>query len=191
LRYAAVTTPNTKLGPLIQLAHHRWNITIIAELYRLQGAKFVTLYQSLGISKAVLSASLQALIDLDLVIKNSGHGHPMRPEYLLTPSGQLIGEQCLSLVGLMRKRDETDLAFRKWTLPLVAAIGGKMRRFNEVKGTLQDASPRAITLGLKSLIVCEWANRTIIDDYPPTAGYALLPKGRSVLLRIDSLYQIS
>jgi len=175
------------LAPLIELVHHRWNIAIVAELHRHSGAKFVTLHHSLAVGRAPLSASLSHLIELNLAMKNPGYGHPMRPEYLLTPTGEAIGEQCLSLVGLLRKRDETDLAFRKWTLPLVAAIGEDTRRFNEVRGSLQNATPRAVTLGLKSLVAQRWVSRTIIDDYPPTAGYALMAKGRSVHERIDTL----
>lgn len=34
---------------------------------------------------------------------------------------------------LLRRRKEEGIAYRKWTLPLVAAIGDEMRRFNEVQ----------------------------------------------------------
>lgn len=177
-----------ELVPLIELVHRRWNIPIIAELHSRSGAKFVTLVNALDVSRGSLSASLNDLIELGLVRKNTGHGHPMRPEYLLTEAGAEIGEQCLSLTRLLRKRDETELAFRKWTLPLVAAIGDEVRRFNEVRFALKDATPRAVTLGLKSLLGQRWAARTLIDDYPPAAGYELMPKGRTILGRIGGLY---
>lgn len=177
-----------ELEPLIELVHHRWNIPIVAELYSRSGAKFVTLVNSLGVSRGSLSASLDDLIGLGLVRRNPGHGHPMRPEYLLTDAGAEIGDQCLSLTRLMRKRNESELAFRKWTLPLVAAIGGEVRRFNEVRSRLRDATPRAVTLGLKSLLGQEWAQRSLLDEYPPAAGYRLMPKGRTVLDRIGGLY---
>lgn len=176
------------LSPLIELAHHRWNIAVLAELHRRSGAKFVTLVNSLEVSRASLSTSLSHLAELDLVRRNPGYGHPMRPEYLLTEHGSRVGEHCLALTQLLKRRDETDLAFRKWTLPLVAAIGDEVRRFREVQSALHDATPRAITLGLKSLLGKRWAARTLIDDYPPTAGYTLMPKGRTVLERIASLY---
>lgn len=177
-----------ELSPLIELVHHRWNVAIVAELHRRSGAKFVTLVNALGIGRASLSTSLKHLNELDLVMRNPGHGHPMRPEYLLTEAGKDIGEQCFALTRLLRQRDETDIAFRKWTLPLVAAIGDEVRRFHEVRNALQDATPRAITLGLKSLLGRQWAARTLIDDYPPAAGYELMPKGRRILDRIDELY---
>lgn len=177
-----------RLESLVELVHHRWNIPIIAEIYRQSGAKFVTLVNSLGIGRASLSASLSDLIELGFVVRNTGHGHPMRPEYLLTEAGEAIGNDCLSLRHLLRRRKEEGIAYRKWTLPLVAAIGDEVRRFNEVQLILPDATPRAITLGLKAMLAERWATRSLIDDFPPTAAYALLPKGRSVLSHVTQLY---
>ena len=176
------------LDPLIRLVHHRWNIPIVAELYHRSGAKFVTMVNHLGVSRSALSASLAGLVDRGLVRKNTGHGHPMRPEYLLTSDGEGIGDQCLALTRLVRQGDEADLAFRKWTLPLVAAIGDETRRFNEMRSLLVDATPRAIAIGLKSLTQRQWAVRTLIDEYPPAAGYQLVRKGRRVLGCIEGLY---
>lgn len=181
-------TRNPELAPLIELVHHRWNIPVIAELHRRSGAKFITLVNSLNVSRDSLAASLDDLIDQGLITRNTGHGHPMRPEYLLTADGKAIGAHCLSLARLARQRKETDLAFRKWTLPLVAAIGDEVRRFNEVRDLLHGATPRAITIGLKSLLERSWAARTLIDDYPPAAGYELRPKGQQVLSCVSGLY---
>lgn len=176
------------LQPLIELTHHRWNIPALAELARTNGAKFVTLAKALGASRSSLSASLSDLIDQGLVMKNPGYGHPMRPEYLLTERGKSIAHHCLDLAVLMRRRGDGDFAYRKWTLPLVAAIGEDVRRFNEVRGALgEDVTPRAVTLGLKSMLSRGWARRLLIDDYPPAAGYALMPKGRNVLSRVEAL----
>lgn len=176
------------LAPLIELVHHRWNIPVIAELYRRSGAKYITLVNALEVSRASLSTSLQDLIELGIVRKNTGHGHPMRPEYVLTEDGSVIGEHCLSLARLVQRRKEEDLAFRKWTLPLVAAIGDDVRRFSEVRDVLLGATPRAITIGLKSMLEQRWAARTLIDAYPPTAGYELMPKGQRVLSCVSGLY---
>jgi len=99
-----------------------------------------------------------------------------------------IGRHCVVLNQAVRQKDDADLAFRKWTLPLVAAIGEDSLRFNELRSVLADATPRAITLGLKSLLRERWANRTLIDEYPPAAGYQLLSKGQRVLSCMNGLY---
>ena len=177
-----------ELAPLIELVHHRWNIPVIAELHWRSGAKYITLVNSLDVSRASLTTSLNDLIDQGIVRRNPGHGHPMRPEYVLTEYGTEIGEHCLELARVIRQRKETDLAFRKWTLPLVAAIGNEVRRFHEVRAVLLGATPRAITIGLKSMLERRWAARTLIDDYPPAAGYELMPKGQRILDYVSGLY---
>lgn len=184
-----VSTPDLQvnLDQLIGLVHHRWNILVIAELHRLSGAKFITLVHHLDVSRGSLSASLENLIELRFVQKNTGHGHPMRPEYLLTTQGVAIAADCLELVQVARRGDAVDLAFRKWTLPLLVAIGERKLRFNELRSTLRDATPRAIAIGLKALLQEGWVARTVVGDFPPTAAYDLRPKGRRVLACMDSM----
>ena len=176
------TVPATEdLSPLIALVHRRWNIPILAELHKRNGAKFVSLTNALDVGRASLSASLNDLIDLGLVARNTGHGHPMRPEYLLTERGRKPGAICGELVQGLRTAADVDLGLRKWTLPIVTTIGNGVCRFSEVKNPLGTATPRAITLALKAMSERNWLRRTLIDDYPPTAGYALKPKGRRIL----------
>ena len=161
---------------------------MLALLYKRSGCKFVTLVNSLGVSRASLSASLTDLIEMGLVRRNTGHGHPMRPEYLLTDEGKEIGAICANLNTAVQRRRAADLAYRKWTLPLMAALGDDVLRFNELKAALSVATPRAITLGLKSIVHERWATRTLIDDYPPAAGYQLRPTGQRILSCVDGLY---
>jgi DNA-binding HxlR family transcriptional regulator len=184
-----VNTSNlpANLARLTTLVHHRWNIPVIAEIHRHSGAKFVTLLNRLEVSRGSLSASLSHLSTLDLVRKNEGHGHPMRPEYLLTRQGLAIGDEAVELVDALRRTGELDLALRKWSMPLVVAIGSGRTRFNELRAALCDATPRAITIGLRSLLQHGWVNRRLIDEFPPTAGYELRAKGRRILTRLDNL----
>lgn len=175
------------LSDLTDLVHHRWNVPVLALLATTSGAKFVTMANSLKVSRASLSASLKDLIESELVVRNAGHGHPMRPEYLLTKEGSRVAQHCLALHKLVKRGGAQAIAYRKWTLPLVAAIGGDVRRFNEVRSLLPVATPRAITMGLKSLVEARWATRTIIDDYPPTAGYRLQPPGQRILSSVQAL----
>lgn len=175
------------LSRLTNLVHHRWNILVIAELHRHSGAKFVTLVHRLKVSRGSLRVSLAHLVDLGFVRKNVGHGHPMRPEYLLTKHGVAIGDECFALVRILQTRDEVDIALRKWTLPLVAAIGERRLRFNELRSALGDATPRAITIGLKSLLQLGWVERSLIDDFPPAAGYELRRKGQQIFVCTSNL----
>ena len=74
---------------------------------------------------------------------------------------------------------------------MYAAAGGGgdgVLRFNAVRGSLGVVvTPRAITLGLKSLLAHDWIRRLVVDEYPPAAGYTLLPAGRDVWARLIPL----
>ncbi len=186
-----VSPDKLHLTPLIRLVHHRWNVPVIAELQSRSGAKFVTLANSLGASRNSLTISLNDLIEQGYVKRNPGYGHPMRPEYLLTDMGGRAGRCCVRLARLIDRRDEAELGYRKWTLPLVAAIGEGVRRFGEIRVMLgENATPRAVTLGLKSMLSADWAERTLIDDYPPTAGYRLVSGGRMILKPVAELSRV-
>ena len=169
------------LEKLIALCHHRWSIRLVAELDRGEGAKFVTLLNRLKLSRAPLSATLHQLVQLGLVRRNTGYGHPMRPEYLLTQTGKSIGPHCQSLAMTLSRAGWEKIGFDKWSLPLAALIGGQTLRFNELRGELDSASPRAITLALKSLENQDWIDRIIVSEYPLAAGYQLRPLAKEML----------
>jgi DNA-binding HxlR family transcriptional regulator len=172
--------PARDTEPLLDLVVRRWSIPVLARLHETGGAKFVTLARASGISRASLSATLNHLIGLGLIRRNTGHGHPMRPEYLLTEGGRSVARHCAALDRTVNRNGGADLAYRKWTLPLVAAIGGGRVRFRDLRCALAGATPRAITLGLKQMADSRWVHRSLIDDYPPATGYRLLPRGERV-----------
>ncbi len=174
--------------PLVHLVARRWSIPVLARLHAAGGgAKFVTLAQALRVSRASLSATLNHLIALGLVRRNPGHGHAMRPEYLLSGQGAALARHCAALDRTVACNGGPDLAYRKWTLPLVAAIGDDRVRFRDLRSTLAEATPRAITIGLKQMVEERWVDRSLIDDYPPAAGYHLLPRGERIWCRLQPL----
>ena len=115
----------------------------------------------------------------------------MRPEYLLTKTGSRIGACCSALAETINGSRDATVAYHKWTLPLVAAIGQQRLRFSELREILADATPRAVTLGLKSLLQIQWADRTLLNEFPPTAGYGLRPKGLKVLGTLAPLCRVT
>jgi DNA-binding HxlR family transcriptional regulator len=168
------------LGTLIALLQHRWSIVVLAELHRRSGSKFVSLVNILGLRRASVTASLQHLVAKGLVRRNAGYGHPLRPEYLLTTRGAALGDDCLALVRLVRAQNADRVAYRKWSLPLLLAIGKDKSRFNALRNALGGISPRAQTLALKSLEQMGWVRREIDAGYPPVATYQLSRSGQAI-----------
>ena len=48
------------------------------------GSRFAVMLARLGLSRSALAASLAQLQEAGWLRRNPGHGHPLRPEYVLT-----------------------------------------------------------------------------------------------------------
>lgn len=173
------------MSTLVALFHNRWSVPILAELHRQRGSRFVTLSRILGLSRESLRRTLTALIEGGLVGRNPGYGHPLRPEYVLTSSGERIAAACRPLVEQLRRGDLEEVALKKWSMPVVFALGDGPLRFSELRDALEGISPRALTLALKDLEASGLVDRRVTDDYPPATVYRLTRSGRplAALLR--------
>jgi len=165
------TSPAVRLG---QLLHHRWALPIIVEIHQSDGAKFVTLVNHLKVSKDSLSRTLQALIALDLVIRNPGHGHPLRPEYVLTPGGMVLGDPALRLMRLLQDLKIEQVALRKWSLPVLLALLGGVERFSGVLEIFPALTTRALSLTLKDLEGAGLIEHTDATYVPTARGQLLI-----------------
>ena len=175
------------LEPLIALCHHRWSIPILGELHRDNGAKFVTLVQRLKISRDALSRTLEALTQLGLIGRNPGHGHPLRPEYILSTSGKHIGQAALELLHHLQQLEASDtlslkIGLKKWTLPILHAIHQRINRFSSLRETLPTIGPRALTLTLQDLEQLAWLRRS-------EGGYELSANGKKLAETLGPLTQ--
>jgi len=174
---------------LVELCHHRWAIPVIAQVRRTGGSKLVTLINALTIPRATLSRTLDALIMLDFVMRNPGYGHPMRPEYLLTPFGEDVAPACMKLWDAILRCDLTDTAGKKWALPVLWAAGQGLERFTDLLACLPGLTPRALTLALTDLEEVGLLRRDVIDERPPGVRYTLTRKGRRLATPTNTLVE--
>ena len=128
---------------LIALCHHRWSAPVLAELGRTGGARFVVLVNRLGVGRASLQRALAALLALGLVRRNPGYGHPLRPEYVLTPEGEEAAARCARLLAAVDSK--AGVLLRKWSLPVLVALRGNAR-FSELREALPGITARALAL---------------------------------------------
>jgi len=162
------------------LFHHRWAVPILAELHRCSGAKFVTLVNRLGASRDSISAALKSLVEQGWVMRNPGHGHPLRPEYLLTREGAAVGRWCVRIIKVISALGIEDVGFRKWSIPVALAIRMGRQRFSEMRAFLPALSARALALTLKELQAVGVVERAVTDGYPPQTHYRLTAAGLRV-----------
>ena len=160
---------------LIALFHHRWSALVLAELERQRGSRFVALARGLGVGRDSLRRTLDALIELGLVARNPGYGHPLRPEYVLTAEGRAVAGRCRRLVDLLD--GSADVALRKWSLPVLVALEAPSR-FSELRTRLPGVTARALAMALKDLRAAGFVERRLEDAYPPTAVYETTAAGR-------------
>ena len=162
---------------LARLLHHRWSLPVLAELGRERGARFVLLVNRLGVGRETLAQTLESLIELGLVRRNPGYGHPLRPEYLLTERGARLAPRCAALLRALAETGATDVALRKWSLPVLLALDGG-RRFSELRAALPGITSRALALALKDLVAAGLVERTIVDGFPPGTAYTSTEAGQ-------------
>jgi DNA-binding HxlR family transcriptional regulator len=172
---------------LIVLSHHRWSVPVLAELERSSGCKFVTLVRRLGVSRDSLRHTLEALIENGWVLRNPGYGHPLRPEYVLTPQGAELAPACRRLLRVLRRLGVEETGLRKWTLPVILSLGRGPGRFSDLLGLLPGVTSRALAIALKALQAERLVERRVVEDYPPTTRYRLTRRGRRVLGPLENL----
>lgn len=164
------------VGALVQLCHHGWVIPLVVHVGRQRGARFAVLLRRLGIARTTLERAILSADELDLVMRNPGHGHPMRPEYLLTPRGETIGPACEGVLVASERLDSPGLLRRKWTLPVLASLGQGAVRFSDLRRDLPSCSPRALAHALEQLQAAGWVIRDLVDQRPPRPSYGVSAK---------------
>lgn len=165
------------LEGLVRLSHHRWLVPVVAEIARSRGARFAVLAKRLEVSAPSLRRVLAAAQGANLVLPNPGYGHPLRPEYLLTPWGEAIAQQCDDVVTAARVRDWPELVAHKWTLPVLAAVHTGCQRYGQVAQALPTATPRVVASALQDLTEAGCITRTVVDDRPPRPVYSVARPG--------------
>ena len=173
------------MSSISQLVHHRWSPPVLAELLRSSGTRFVALERQIGVSRESLRRTLAALIDAGLVVRNPGYGHPLRPEYVLSEEGKRVAAVCARLLAELEGIE--DAALRKWSLPVVAALGSGPRRFSQLRVALPEVSARALALALKNVAAAGLVERIVTPDYPPATVYRPTGRGRRLASILSEL----
>jgi DNA-binding HxlR family transcriptional regulator len=167
---------------LIKLFHHRWAAPALALLAEREGARFVELQRKLDVGRESLRNALDALLELGLVRRNPGYGHPLRPEYVITPAGRAAAP----LAGRVTRAAGRETLLRKWSVPVLAQLG-EPRRFSELRASLPGVTARALALALRDLEEARFVQREVLPTRPPSSVYRTTRRGAAVLGGKDDL----
>lgn len=174
---------------VVDLAHRRWTVPLLAQLHQARvsadptGARLVGLQHRLGVGRGVLRQTLDFATAHGWVRRNPGHGHPLRPEYVLTEGGVAVGAACARLWRAAVLTDLAEPVARKWTLPVLRVLGGGARRYGEIKAALaaHGVTDRALSGSLRDLTERGLLRRRVGVGHPPVVIYETTDRASSLV----------
>lgn len=90
-------------------------------------------------------------------------------------------EQCMRVSEVLARVGD------KWSILVIATLGGGPRRFSELKRGIEGVSQRMLTLTLRGLERDGLVTRTVTPIIPPRVDYELTDLGRSLLEPVNAL----
>lgn len=152
------------INQIVKLAAKSWSIKILALMHSGVPGRQAPLLAASGAGRTAFGQSLQYLIEIGMLERNPGHGHPLRPEFRLTKQGITAAKLAADVLECLSENDDGFALIRKtWTLPILAAVG-EQRRFSEIKLALPSITDRALSQALVQLEEKAWLNREIVVE---------------------------
>src|SRR6202041_2846941 len=99
----------------------------------------------------------------------------------MLPSHRHVDGECLAVREVLNRVGD------KWSVLVVALLGGGKKRFSELRRTIEGISQRMLTLTLKGLERDGLITRTMYPTIPLRVEYELTKLGRSLLIPIIGL----
>ncbi len=163
---------------IVNITQRAWALSILAALHRAVPGRQAPLLAATGAGRAAFVQSMAHLVELDLVERNPGHGHPLRPEFRLTEAGTRAAALAHSVFEAVAE-SETPLLRRTWTLPVLSLLQGPCQ-FRDIRWGLPRITDRALSQTLKGLEAQDWVLRSIEGTRPPRPLYMPIGAGAAI-----------
>ncbi|MGB7242326.1 MAG: winged helix-turn-helix transcriptional regulator [Sulfitobacter sp.] len=173
------------INTIVKVTSRAWSLNILALMYSGTPGRQAPLLAASGASRTAFAQSLGHLVDLGLLERNPGHGHPLRPEYRLTPSGTEIAAAAEKINAIAPDHGQRALLRRAWTIP-VLAVSQRPRYFSEIRNDLASVTDRALSQSLQRLQRNQWITRDIdTTKHPPRPLYRAANTGAKIGKAVD------
>ena len=148
------------ISQLVNLTARAWAMETLAHMHAGVPGRQAPLVAATGAGRTAFGESLAHLMVLGLVERNPGHGHPLRPEFRLTATGQVAASMAHQICFVVADGAERSLLRRRWAVP-VLTVTHQPRRFSEVRQALGRVTDRALSQALTQLEDHGWLLREI------------------------------
>lgn len=164
------------IAQFVNITSRAWALPILSNLHAGVAGRQATLLAATGASRTAFAQSLDHLITIGLLERNPGYGHPLRPEFRLTPHGRTAAAIASKIQSVSVEGDQ-DLLRRSWTLPVLTSLHSPSH-FNDIKRNLQTITDRALSQSLKSMEARNWVCRSVDEvARPPRSLYSAVNTG--------------
>ena len=170
---------------LVKLTSRAWSLKILALLHAGVPGRQAPLLAATSASRTSFASSLGHLVQLGLLERNPGHGHPLRPEFRLTGNGVEAAETASRIVKAVLDDGEFALLRRSWTVPILA-LTDTPQRFSVIKSDLATITDRALSTSLHQLEARDWLQRDIdTSRRVPFPTYLAVNRGIEINRAVD------
>ncbi|MFV1592161.1 winged helix-turn-helix transcriptional regulator [Phaeobacter sp. JH20_36] len=161
---------------LVNITSRAWAMPILSSLSSGIAGRQAPLLAATGASRTAFAQSMDHLIDLGLIERNPGYGHPLRPEFRLTQSGAAAAAIACKIHDVACE-DDRPLLRRSWTLPVLTTLH-RPSHFSDIKRNLPTVTDRALSQSLKSMEAKSWVCRSVDGAArPPRSIYHAVNTG--------------
>ncbi|WP_298936091.1 winged helix-turn-helix transcriptional regulator [uncultured Ruegeria sp.] len=175
------------ISTLVKLTSRAWSLNILALLHSGLPGRQAPLLAATNASRTAFASSLAHLVQLGMIERNPGHGHPLRPEFRLTTTGRQAAEMAQSFVKTVPDEREFGLLRKTWTVPILALTGSPYR-FSMIKSDLSPITDRALSSSLHQLEAQDWIRRDIVTSgRMPFPTYKAVNTGAAISRVVDLL----
>jgi DNA-binding HxlR family transcriptional regulator len=164
------------------LQKKRWALPVLALLDQGAVPRAYPLSQQLPCSRTATTEVIRHLLELGYLVPNPGHGHPLRPEFLLSARGHEMARLAQRFWQEIKPEPQTmQAALGRWSLPILY-ISQQPARFGSLRRQLAPVTDRALSLSLKSLTHADLLVREIdMHQHPPSASYLATSRGQNLI----------
>jgi len=165
---------------LVNISSKAWALKILALLDSGVAGRQAPLLAATKASRPAFAASLKHLAELELLEKNPGHGHPLRPEFRLTSKGEIAAAMAGRILRAAPDEDALTILKRSWSVPILA-LAGAPTRYSTIKSGLGKITDRALSQSLFFLEKQAWLVREMnVSERAAFPTYHAIEKGAEI-----------